>query len=145
MATKYLDYQGLQRYNQKVKETFLEETNLKINQVKRNGTTVQPIEKVVDIQVPIKTSDLVNDSGFITDEQVNQKIANISDFKEKFVQELPPTGEAKTIYFVPKSGCGNDVKDEYMWVEDKWEFLGSRVGVVEVEAISNDEIDALFN
>ncbi len=142
---KYLNYDGLQKYNEKVKETFVEEADLNINQIKKNGITVQPVNKVVDIQVPVKTSDLTNDSNFVTEEEVNQKIANISNFKEKFVDSLPATGEAKTIYFVPKNGSGDDIKDEYMWVEGKWEFLGSRSAVVEVEAISDSEIDALFN
>ncbi len=145
MATKYLDYQGLQKYNQKVKDTFVEEEDLKINQIKRNGLTVQPVNKSVDISVPIRTSELTNDSNFVTDEEVNQKIAGLKSMTIKVVDFLPSTGENDVMYLVPNGESGNNVKDEYLYVDGKFEKVGDTSTATEVESISDDEIDALFN
>lgn len=41
-----------------------------INSIKVNGTAQQVTSKAVDISVPTKTSDITNDSGFITSEDV---------------------------------------------------------------------------
>lgn len=38
----------------------------KIDTVKRNGVTLPVVDKAVNVEVPTKTSDLTNDSGFIT-------------------------------------------------------------------------------
>ena len=37
-----------------------------IETIKKNGTAITPVDKAVDIAVPTKTSDLNNDSGYIT-------------------------------------------------------------------------------
>lgn len=37
-----------------------------IESIKKNGVAINPVEKAVDISVPTKTSDITNDSGFIT-------------------------------------------------------------------------------
>lgn len=37
-----------------------------IESIKKNGVAISPVEKAVDISVPTKTSDITNDSGFIT-------------------------------------------------------------------------------
>lgn len=42
-----------------------------------------------------------------------------------FVQELPATGERSTLYFVPNGGTGNNSFDEFMWIKDAWEKIGS--------------------
>ena len=41
------------------------------------------------------------------------------------VSQLPDTGDERTIYFVNKSGSLNDIYDEYMYIEGKWESIGS--------------------
>jgi hypothetical protein len=45
------------------------------------------------------------------------------EFKE--VQTLPTTGENKYIYLVPKTGTTNDIYDEYIWINGKFEKIGS--------------------
>ena len=46
--------------------------------------------------------------------------------KIEVVTELPETGEANVIYLVPKQDTGdNDVFDEYLYVNDDWELIGS--------------------
>lgn len=44
--------------------------------IKRNGTALTPTDRVVDITVPTKTSDLTNDSDFATNSSVDTKLAN---------------------------------------------------------------------
>lgn len=45
-----------------------------INAVKVNGTALPVTDKAVDVEVPTKTSQLTNDSGFQTDAEVAQAI-----------------------------------------------------------------------
>lgn len=92
MANKYLDYDGLLYLWSKIKGAFVakesgkglstndytnaEKTKLSgiatgaqvnvIETVKRNGTALTVTGKAVDVTVPTKTSDITNDSGFIT-------------------------------------------------------------------------------
>lgn len=60
-------------------------------------------------------------------EEVNglfEQLAGLGiEFKE--VQTLPTTGENKYIYLVPKTGSTNDIFDEYIWVNGKFEKIGS--------------------
>ena len=87
--------------------------------------------------IPTATSDLTNDSGFITN-----AVNNLLNYYTKteindmftggnvtflFVTELPATGQKNTIYFVANnSGSGNNLFDEYVWTSnDTWEQLGS--------------------
>ena len=58
----------------------------------------------------------------------NNTISAVIDagFNVEVVQTLPETGEANTIYFVPKEGGANpDVYDEYMYINGAWEKIGS--------------------
>ena len=42
------------------------------------------------------------------------------------VQQLPASGDANTLYFVPKqNGSGTDLYDEYIYNNNAWELLGS--------------------
>lgn len=61
-----------------------------------------------------------------TREIIREELAGITEIEYAFVNSLPLTGEKGTIYFVPASTqSGNDYYDEYMWINTKFEFLGS--------------------
>ena len=95
------------------------------------------------IGMPENISDLTNDSGFVTIEDViddsesssgktysstkiNELISNLNQFNVVVVNELPSAGTSHTLYFVPQSGAsGSDVMDEYMWIENTWELVGT--------------------
>lgn len=78
-----------------------------------------------DVDVPTKTSELINDSNFATQDYVDEEIANF-DFI-KIVTELPETGLVNRTYFVPKQDpATNDLYDEYMWVDGKWELITTK-------------------
>lgn len=90
-----------------------------------------------------KTSEIVNDSGFITNAvnnlvnyylksdtytrtEVNTLISNITKVTIQVVAELPQVGESNVIYLVPSSNPKQtNVKDEYIYVNGNWEQIGS--------------------
>lgn len=97
---------------------------------------------VNEIDVPTSTEDLQNDSGFITNavnnlvnyylktdtytkDEVNALVNNITKVTIQIVDSLPTVGESNIIYFVPKTGSTNDVYDEYVWISNAWEHIGS--------------------
>ena len=65
----------------------------------------------------------------ITDAQVQAKITTalggITKVTVQVVDAKPATGVANVIYFVKKTGGTDDVHDEYMWIANKWELIGS--------------------
>lgn len=111
----------------------------------KNGTGFDTItlnqanNDTINITVPTQTSELTNNSGFITNAvnnltnyylksetytklEVQQLIASIPQFSVEVVQSLPATGERMVLYLVPKDGEAPDVYDEYIWIEDEEEF-----------------------
>ena len=92
--------------------------------------------------IPTKMGDLTNDQGFITNtvnnltnyylksetytkNEVNKLIGNIQNVSITIVDKLPSTGETNVIYFVSKTGSTNDVYDEWVYVNNSWEHIGS--------------------
>lgn len=75
-----------------------------------------------------KTADELNlqpKGDYATKDYVEQEIATF-DFI-KIVTELPETGLVNRTYFVPKTNTEtNDLYDEYMWIDDKWELVGTK-------------------
>ena len=77
-----------------------------------------------------KTSELTNDSDYQNSTQVNQAIAtaigNINQFEVAIVTNLPTTNiDIHTIYFKSNSSSGNNIYDEYMYINNNWELIGS--------------------
>ena len=71
-------------------------------------------------------SALSGDSNTYTKEEIDDMISQLKQFEAKKVDELPITGQIPNcIYFVPKGSSGMDGCYEYMWIDGKWEFLGS--------------------
>lgn len=50
---------------------------------------------------------------------------NSSKVQLKPVSTLPTTGEDGIIYLVPNNGTGQNVKDEYVWINGAYELLGT--------------------
>lgn len=99
----------------------------------------------VDVNVPTKTSELINDSNFATQDYVDEEIANF-DFI-KIVTELPETGLVNRTYFVPKQDpATNDLYDEYMWVDGKWELITTKQIEVDLtEYIKHTDINQTYS
>lgn len=101
-----------------------------IEKVSVNGTAQTVSSKAVNITVPTKVSQITNDSGYQTASQVSSAIASaisgVNSFKYSVVTSLPSTGAAGTIYLVANGGSGNNTYDEYIYVNSKWEQLGTK-------------------
>ena len=95
--------------------------------IKRNGIVVAPTDKVVDILVPTKVSELTNDSQFATVQQVQSEVAGSGHLSSEVVNTLPSPQEAQpnTIYFVLQNnaGAGNQYI-EYMLINGALEAIG---------------------
>lgn len=60
-----------------------------------------------------------------TEDAIAKAIADAAGLKFETAESLPETGTPNVIYLVPNGSEGNNVKDEFMWVDGKWELLGS--------------------
>lgn len=116
-----------------------------IDTIKVNDVILIPdSDKAVNIEVPTNTNDLVNNSGFITNtvdnllnyylktetyskNEVNSLIDAVSSVTFEVVQVLPSQDiSLSTIYLVPKQDAEtNDIYDEYIYVNNVWEKIGS--------------------
>ena len=115
-----------------------------INKPRINNVILSGNKTASDLGLATKTSDLLNDSGFITaavttltnyylktetytQAEVNALIGSISTLNLEVVAELPDHDiSTTTIYLVPKDIPGTeDVYDEYIYVGSNWEHIGS--------------------
>lgn len=126
-----------------------------IEKVSVNGSALPVTTKGVNVTVPTKVSQVTNDSGFQTASQVSSAITKAiggiaSGFKYSVVDTLPQTGESDTIYLKANSGSGQNIYDEFIWVNSKWEQLGTKqidlsgyMKKTDMVALTTSEIDAI--
>lgn len=134
--------------------------------VKVNGTSVVDGNKVANVTVPTRVSDLANDTGFITNTvnnltnyylssntytktEVDSLISAIVTLNVLVVQSLPVSDiSTTTIYLVPKSTPDTqDVYDEYINLDGTssgWEHIGS-TQIDLSQYYTKAESDARFN
>jgi hypothetical protein len=103
--------------------------------ITQNGTTVATFSAnsatntSAAITVPTVVSDLTNDADYQSGSQVSSAIATaiagITGISFEIVQSLPATGDPGTIYLVSHGGSGTDIYDEYVYVNNSWEKLGT--------------------
>ena len=183
------------------------EANL-ITSVKQNGVALTITDKAVNVTVPTKTSDISNDSGFITADSditgnaatatkatqdgngdvisstyakiasptftgapkaptatkgdsstiiattafvtaaVADGLSGITGIDYQKVDALPTTGVKGTIYLVANSGSAPNVYDEYIWVNNAFELIGTTAvdlsgywAKADLVSITNTQID----
>jgi len=101
-----------------------------IETVQVNGTALTVTDKGVNITVPVKVSELSNDSNFQTGEEVAAAVAAADHLKRKIVEsaesiDLTAADAAQYIYMVPKTDEGaGDKYDEYMVMNGALEKVG---------------------
>lgn len=101
-------------------------------------------KKANKTDIPTQTSSLINDSGYITkfvddltnyykkgetytQEEINNKLSTIPKFKIEVVSELPTTNiSSDTIYLKTISGVSPNMYEEYIYVNNAWEKLGTQ-------------------
>lgn len=120
------------------KITGLQDALDKIVQSAEFATVDTPVKTGTAIQIPKDLSKYDNTvSKFITKavadlekyydkDTIDEKINTIKEFNVEIRDKLPETGKSNTVYFVPQSGgTGTNLKDEYMWINDAWELIGT--------------------
>lgn len=120
---KFLDLSGLSHAITKIKEwtntRLNEEVTIKV--VKVNGKPLSPDgSKAVNVDLStyaIKTE---------VTQEIAQAVSGIQGFDAQVVEQLPQTGKKGILYLVANSGSGQNVYDEYLWVTDKFEKIGTR-------------------
>lgn len=138
------------------------DTNI-IEVVQKNGVALTVNNKTVNVEVPT-TADI---QGLIStalantgdpyqtesdvDDAIQDAIAGISGLEFEIVQSLPQTGQAGVIYLLSNSGTAPNVYDEYIWINNTFEKIGSTavdlsgyVQAAEMHALTNAEIDTIF-
>ena len=105
--------------------------------------------------VPTKLSAFTNDSGYQNASQVSSAIteamAGITGIDYQIVSSLPATGVKGTIYLLSHGGKAPNIYDEYIYVSNSFEKIGTTdvdlsgyVKSADMTEITDTEIDALF-
>ena len=146
-------------------ESYVDTNGGKIDKIKVNNVEQTMTNKTVNIDLsnyaetsdlPTKTSDLTNDSNFQTDQDVQDAIddalADITGIDFEVVQTLPATGEKGIIYLVSNGGSGGNSYDEYIYVNNAFEKIGTTDidlsdywNSTNLVAITTAQIDTLFS
>lgn len=104
--------------------------------------------------IPTNNNQLTNGAGYQTSSDVqsaiNNALANITGIDFQVVSSLPTTGVKGTIYLTSNSGAEQNVYDEYIYVNNKWEKIGTTevdlsgyVQESDLVVITNAEIDEI--
>ena len=93
----------------------------KIETVKVNGTALTPDSSKavnVDLSAYAKSADVTK--------EIASAVSGVTQIDYSVVEALPSTGKKGVIYLVANSGSGNNIYDEYIYINSKFEKLGSR-------------------
>lgn len=111
-----------------------------------SGVTITDgkITASTEIAIPTDNASLTNGAGYQTAAQVTSAItsygyqtasdvssaiadavADITSFEYQVVQTLPATGEAGVVYLISNSGSGTNIYDEYIYVNNAFEKIGT--------------------
>ena len=123
-----------------------------IESISVNNTAQTITSKNVNITVPTNNNQLTNGAGYQTASDVSSAISSaisgISGISYSVVASLPVTGESSVIYLVSHSHGSGDVYDEYIYVNNAFEKIGSTdvdlSGYLQANStITNAEIDTI--
>ena len=93
----------------------------KIETVKVNGTALTPDSSKavnVDLSAYAKSADVAK--------EIASAVSGVTQIDYSVVETLPSTGKKGIIYLVANSDSGNNIYDEYIYINSKFEKLGSR-------------------
>lgn len=129
--------------------------NGKQDKITFNKTYNASTNKAATMQdIPTNNSQLTNGAGYQTSAQVqtaiNSALAGITGIDFQVVTSLPTTGVKGTIYLVANGGENNNSYDEYVYVNSKWEKIGTTqvdlsnyLQTTDLVEFTNDEIDTI--
>lgn len=126
-----------------------------IESIKVNGTAQTVTDKAINITVPTNTNQLTNGAGFQNASQVssaiNKALEGITTIDYQVVAALPETGIKGTIYLKSNGGTSPNIYDEYIWITDKFEKIGTTEvdltnywNTTNLAALTNTEIDGII-
>lgn len=106
-------------------------------------------------QTAAQVNSTISGKGYQTASQVNTAISNaiagVTQFEQQVVEVLPTNGVKGTIYLVSNFGSDNNIYDEFIFVNNKWEKIGTTeidlsgyVKESDLSEITNAEIDSIF-
>ena len=127
----------------------------KIENISVNNVTLTISGKKVNISVPTKVSQLSNDNAYQTSAEViaaiNTALGNFVGIKFEIISTLPSTGADGTFYLKPNNGSGTNIYDEYIYVNSKWEMIGTTqvdlsgyLKKTDITTITTAEIDTII-
>lgn len=106
--------------------------------IRKSGSTEwvlrTEMSSLLQIRLDIYTNQVLNPAieaalaDCVTAEDLAEAIAQAgvgAGMRFEVVDTLPETGSAGVIYLVPNSGSGDNIKDEYMWINGGYERIGS--------------------
>lgn len=138
MKKKFLDKQGLAEFCKSFKDKFVskDEFSQKEQEIYSNtsseltgafGTLSNQLQnKASKSDVPTKLSQLVNDKNYVDVNKVNELILQASGLKKEVHDSLPTQGKDNILYLVKDSkGKDNNFYFEYLWIDNKFELIGS--------------------
>lgn len=163
---KYVSDDNLLYIWQKIKLLLADKVDKEIGKGLFSGSYNDLTDKPT---IPSKTSDLTNDSDFITNtannlvnyylksetytkDEVNNLVGAIQQFHFEIVNQLPTAGESNILYLVPRTTSEtNNVYDEYVYTNNNWEKIGSTdidlsnyVQTTDLVELTNAEIDTIM-
>lgn len=118
----------------------------KLDGIAENATKTEISDVINDL-----STDLTAASSKAVRDYVTAALADVTGLSAEIVTELPETGDANVIYLVPKTGSQGDTYDEYMWINNAFELIGSTAvdlsGYLkssDLRPMTNAEIEAVF-
>lgn len=136
-----------------------------IETIQVDGVTITPTSKTVNITglAPLASPGLTgtptaptaavgtDTTQIATTAFVKAAIAAASiGIQFEIVQSLPASGDSSTIYLLSHGGTAPDVYDEYIWISNSWEKIGTTqvdlsnyVQFSDLVAITSTEIDQI--
>lgn len=86
------------------------------------------------------------------EEAIATAVAEVTGISIQVASELPGTGKENIIYMVPSaSASGQNIKDEYMWINGAWEIIGdTNIDLsgywqkTELVAMTSEELSAIL-
>lgn len=105
--------------------------------------------------VPKKVAELEDYTEYVkkTDltKELKTLVGNVKTIEFSVVEELPESGEKGTIYLISNAKGDNDIYDEFIWINDRFEKIGTTsvdlsgyLRATDISSITNEEIDTLF-
>ena len=91
-----------------------------------------------------RKSEVYNKQESYSKGEIDNKIASIVTTTFEVVDELPEQGESNVIYLVPNEQSDDNEYEEYIWVNNNWELIGTtRVDLTPY--YTSEQVDQLLN